>query len=1216
MNAQHAAARVVASAVTRPLWVVRVAALVVGLLALAGAAHAQRVNFEDIVDAGAGATRSWVDVNNDGKDDYCVLTGGGGTLECYISQGTAGFQTTRITYAIGGYPTGLPYWWTDINGDGQVDLCRLMGAPGFSATVAFQCRLGPNFASSPISFTLPSFASSCTQDGCSVTSTGLGDQRDVFMADVDADGRSDLCYLYAYAETGPPEVRCHLSTGAGFAALTSAWTRGGVAGTRYDWPRGFFDVNGDGFPDYCRVDNGVYCVLGGEGGFASTPTMDIAIASTSIGNKEGAAFVDINGDGKTDFCRYNASTSRLVCRLSSGKAWLTTDQATANSVSSSHSLARWWADVNGDGLPDFCRAVGPDPNATGNMSNLWCRLSRGGDSTTGLFAPQDLKFDEVTTSGAVHFGVNTGGRAFCDAFGTGVQTFCRATQRTVSTGQSCYEGESGQVCYDTSAKVHGIAVGVYGGLGVTSTHKDQLQANLPLLAKYSDGLGAETRVSYMPLSNDMVYKRNGVGTGFPRVQMVTPRSPVVFETRAWRTSEQITLTGNARYFYKDLRVDNQAGSRGFRERWFLSEGANTLEHATYYQGLGPGVDTGSIDNDTREIGVTRDKRVYAIDPNRITPSADPRLVSGNTRQKFLAGVFEKATTGSSMTTTAVAPTSATTPFMLLRRTVSTLGDTVPANPLLRVVTQSTTSAWDWQHGAAVTALPVVNGTSQTSIRGNVELITETTTHAGQTWSKETTNTYADNAAAWLLGRLTRAQVVSNAPTADAQIAANPGSAGTSPNATATSSSAATVPQLVAPIFMNTQVGQTSTASATLTNNSGGTLVLTPPAAASVTGSSVFSFQSTTCGAPGAPSTQLANNASCTITIRFAPTGVTTSSGAVSVETASGPRTATFQATSLASFSTATLTAAPANLGEMWLGQTAPSTTATFRNDGNSAMTLSGLSGMAAPFQLTGNTCSNVAAGASCSMTIAMPTGAAGSGPINVTTVGATNNTSFTLNGRVNSAVSRWSVTSLAFGNVTVGQSSTQAVTVYNDGFGLAINWAGALANLPAGFSATTSSCGSVVPGSSCGVSITFAPTAAQAYSGSSIYPSNISYTNNTLAVSGTGVHPATTISTSTSSLSWGTVPGGATISRQFTLTNTGANAALGLTYGITGTGFFTPSGCSSLAAGASCTVYVWYESSCQNASHFATLTISGLNLTANRQVSLSATTSVGPIADC
>jgi FG-GAP-like repeat len=1074
-------------------------------IAFASGAQAQRIMYEGVVASSNPYSRSWVDVNNDGKDDYCMLGGANvSEIQCYLSSGSE-FQP-RVTYTIGQSPK-LLFRWVDINGDGQVDFCRLLkevfsGDP--SSTV--QCRLGPTFASA-VSVSFPTYVpENCpTFDSCDGNYLpGAREDRHLFFSDVNQDGMSDFCYLHLNT---PPvstyELRCMLSTGSAFAAASSTWIRTAVVVGNEGWPQGFYDVNGDGFPDFCRINGTIRCILGSAIGFSGTANMD----SGSLGannHTAGSDFVDINGDGKADFCRFTGTSNAypMSCRLSTGSNWQTTDVSTPpmSNTEVGHAHARWWADVNGDGLPDFCRAVGPDPSSGSRMSNLWCRLARGGDATTGLFGRHDFKFESNTSAGAIHFGVSDGGRAFCDPFGTGIQTLCRATYReTVTDQQQCYEGDNGPTCWNVVAQTHGIAVGLYSGIipantvpAGTAAQRDEIQARPGLLASYSDGLGAETRITYMPLSSNQVYARSGIGV--PRVQIVQPRSPVVFETRAWRTSSSVTLTGNARYFYKDLRIDNQSGSRGFRERWFLSEGSNTIEHAIYYQGLGSSVDVSSIDAASAdpavarrgllEIGQPKEKRVYAIDPNQI-----PTSIAGwtppagaNARQLKLAATMRQATTlAGGMSTSAVSPPTQANPFMLLKRTTSTLGESVPfLNQRFRPVVTTRTEAWDWNDRTAL-ALPIVDGSSTVTDYGNVTNLVETTTHGGQVWRKATTNAYgADNVATWTLGRLTKATVISTAPDVATQLAANGSSVGSSPNAGTTSSSSPVVVTISAPTFPATQTGQTSTGTATLSNTASNTLVIVTPTSASVAGAG-FSFVSTTC------STQLPASGNCTVTLRFAPTAASTFSGAVTVDTASGPRTASFTASSsgAAAASTATLTSAAPNLGNVTVGTSpAPMASVTFRNDGSAAMTLTGLSGLSSPFQVSANNCGSVAPASSCSMSITMLTSAAGAGPNAVSTVGATNNASFNINGSVTAGgtFSTAALNSATPNFGTVNQGTTPAptfqVTFRNDG-NTAMTLSD-LAGLPSRFTISNNNCFGVPAPGTCSMIITMLTNVAGA----------------------------------------------------------------------------------------------------------------------------------------
>jgi hypothetical protein len=94
---------------------------------------------------------------------------------------------------------------------------------------------------------------------------------------------------------------------------------------------------------------------------------------------------------------------------------------------------------------------------------------------------------------------------------------------------------------------------------------------------------------------------------------------------------------------------------------------------------------------------------------------------------------------------------------------------------------------------------------------------------------------------------------------------------------------------------------------------------------------------------------------------------------------------------------------------------------------------------------------------------------------------------------------------MAFGNITVGTAATATLTIGNTGTGeLTIT----SVTYPAGFSGSFAS-GTVAPNGSQVVTVTFAPAAAQAYTGNITVTGNQASGTNTIAASGTGVALAT-----------------------------------------------------------------------------------------------------------
>ena len=197
-------------------------------------------------------------------------------------------------------------------------------------------------------------------------------------------------------------------------------------------------------------------------------------------------------------------------------------------------------------------------------------------------------------------------------------------------------------------------------------------------------------------------------------------------------------------------------------------------------------------------------------------------------------------------------------------------------------------------------------------------------------------------------------------------------------------------------------------------------------------------------------------------------------------------------------------------------------------------------------------------------------------------------------------------TSAAFGTVTVGASSTpQVITLSNTGSGAATGFTVGAA--PAGFTRSTTCTNSLAAGGSCTVTVTFSPTAAQAYSGN-ITITGSGGTNVSIALSGTGGAAATpSVSASPTSLAFGSVTVGSSSAGQIvTVSNTGGAAATGMTVGAAPSGYARTTTCTaSLAAGGSCTVTVTFSPTAAQA-YAGNIAITGSGGT-NLSVSLSGT---------
>lgn len=743
------------------------------LIAIATPARGELVGEVGDLGYGSGewAGRFWVDINGDGRADFCRTVGNAGQqLSCTLA-GPDGWGGTYVTGEIGAGTLGEGNYqfrtWADVDGDGVADFCR-MGRASTTGPAYLTCSVrwtaGPNGTAS-FSGHISSEAIPYVRLLSLYWIPEFFDARNVAMGDVNGDGRADVCYFAINSG-----FKCHLATGTGFSAPTAAWTivpgGGDASAGDVEYARGFVDVNGDGFSDYCRiVGSTIRCIHSGPNGF----TGDFASHNIDVGYKEGAAFVDFNGDGKTDYCRVvGSSTSAYVrCLLSAGSGWSTfveragepPGEITSTVLDQGHAHARWWVDINGDGMSDYCRAVGNDPNQSASL--LSCRLSRGGS-----FGFSDVVSEQIS------FG-DQSGRGFCDANGDGISEYCRVAYAT-------RQGPDQQVCDDSGCRMEPTyyQVGiVHAGLRTPDPDPQKVlpvHARQQLMTRITDGLGARTLITYLPLTHPDVYTRDGTSR-WPDQVLTQPPSYVVYDTRAER-ADGVRLTGRSLYHYRNLRADTQGhGSRGFEERRMLNQGNNTLERVFFYQGLERGIaSTADLRRQVLlDIGQVRQRETYVMNPT-----------VGQGNKSALEVWAEYARAAAPVAAPGTEP-SFPSGHLIQWASNDLPRDTAPTvNPRHRFVGRTVERTWDVS-GATRVAMPTVTVTTGQDPYGNVTSLDRLTQHNGLTWQQITTNTFdngAGNINNWLLGRLTNARVESRAPSVAEQFAQHPRNAGGSPYA--------------------------------------------------------------------------------------------------------------------------------------------------------------------------------------------------------------------------------------------------------------------------------------------------------------------------------------------------------------------------------------------------------------------------------------------------
>jgi hypothetical protein len=387
------------------------------------------------------------------------------------------------------------------------------------------------------------------------------------------------------------------------------------------------------------------------------------------------------------------------------------------------------------------------------------------------------------------------------------------------------------------------------------------------------------------------------------------------------------------------------------------------------------------------------------------------------------------------------------------------------------------------------------------------------------------------------------------------------------------------------------VGTTSPAQpVTLTNTGSAPLEITGIAA---TGDFA---QTNTC-----PST-LAAGASCTINVTFTPTAAGNRYGTVTIadNAANSPQTIILGGSGLGplvSLSETNLTFGPQNVGT-----TSPAQPVTLTNTGSAPLEITGIAATG-DFAQT-NTCpSTLAAGASCTINVTFTPTAAGNryGTVAIADNAANSPQTIILGGSGLGPLVSLSETNLTFAPQNVGTTSpAQAVTLANTGSApLEITGIAATGDF-----AQTNTCPSTLAaGASCTINVTFTPTAVGNRYGNVTIADSAANSPQTIILAGTGL-AAPAVSLSASSLTFGAQAAGTTSAAQtLTLTSSGTAALTINSIVITGDFSQTNTCPQSLAAGAACTISVFFAPTVAG-TRTGTLTITDNGPTSPQVVSL------------
>ncbi len=667
--------------------------------------------------------RGFADVNGDGKADLCRIEGpgpGGGNdyyMLCTTNLGTSEMQQNIITTGFNkgpGYDTSLR-GFVDVNGDGKADLCRMEGpGPGGGNDYYMVCTIN--------------LGTGGAQQNIITTGFNKGPGYDTSLrgfADVNGDGRADLCRMEGPGPGGENDYHMYCTTNLGVGGpQQNIITTGFNKGPGYDTSlRGFVDVNGDGKADLCRMegpgpggvnDYHLYCTTNlGVGGAQQN------VITTGFNKGPGyetslRGFVDINGDGKADLCRMEGpgpggeNDYHMYCttNLGAGGAQQNVITTGFNKGPGYDTSLRGFVDVNSDGKADLCRMEGPGPGGV-NDYYLYCTTNLGVGG-----AQQNI----ITNGFNKGPGYDTSLRGFADVNGDGKADLCRMEG----------PGPGGLNDYYMYCTVNVMV----GGERIEKfiNNKNSTAINYDSLARYSS------------------YKKDG-SSSYPTIDL----QPPMYVVSSVSKSNGIGGTTTTNYQYGGLKAELGTGRGMLGFRWMKSSEVETgIERYTESRQDWPYIGMPVV-SETRLSGygnggvLKRATNTPGCKPTK-TPVVIKQCGSAYFSGSF-SGSYAKPLDCRPMPLLAESPSCAV----------------APGNTYFPHVVSSKEESWDL-NGAALPSITTSTSYAPENtgwFYGDPSQITVTTSDGS---SKTTLNSYYPaNTNNWILGRLKEASVTSVAP---------------------------------------------------------------------------------------------------------------------------------------------------------------------------------------------------------------------------------------------------------------------------------------------------------------------------------------------------------------------------------------------------------------------------------------------------------------------
>lgn len=412
----------------------------------------------------------------------------------------------QIRYSKAALQTSMPVTFSqlvpaDFNGDGLGDLLSVsQGSSSSKQTAQVYLSTGTDFRR-------------CT----SMTSLTL--QGTIVAGDVNGDGRLDLIQLAMQGSKHVVAWYLGQSDGCTFQ-YQGVFDTGLSAIGQNVWP---MDFNGDGRTDLVEASLNnhtetltAFVSLGNGFSRASTKTIDLGSSTSSFQP------MDVNGDGMADIVQlWNNSSNqsyRLTSYISSGTDFNT---AVVTALQPVDSPSFFPADINGDGNVDLLRI-----SAQAGTTQLTTYLS---DGIGGFIQGTNLNTGQVSSGTLAVWPMDTTGDGQTDLVqawkdNTGVlhlilyqntdTGFAKGTDLGVQLSSSDF-----QTTYPMDLAGQGrmsVVQGWPNGNDLHFSNYGSTQESLDRIDNIVNGMGNQTEISYLPMSDGRVYTRPGDRAAYPR----------------------------------------------------------------------------------------------------------------------------------------------------------------------------------------------------------------------------------------------------------------------------------------------------------------------------------------------------------------------------------------------------------------------------------------------------------------------------------------------------------------------------------------------------------------------------------------------------------------------------------------------------------------------------------------------------------------------------